>query len=61
MVVFPYFSTLYKSQSSMNFSKDGIWIEYIEIIYSRLSERQTIVVCILCRMEWLAGNDNDDA
>ena len=60
MLVFPYSSTLCRSQS-MNFSKDGIWIEYIEIIYSRLSERQTIVVCILCRMEWLAGNDNDDA
>ena len=60
MLVFPYSSTLCQSRS-MNFSKDGIWIEYIEIIYSRLSERQTIVVCILCRMEWLAGNDNDDA
>ena len=50
MVVFPYFSTLYESQSSMNFSKDGIWIEYIEIIYSGLSERQTVVVFFI--VEW---------
>ena len=62
MVVFPYFSTLYKSQSSMNFSKDGIWIEYIEIIYSGLSERQTVVAVVFC-FEWNGryGNDNTEA
>lgn len=58
MVVFPYFSTLYKSQSSMNFSKDGIWIEYIEIIYSGLSERQTEVIFFYSGMAMIKVRPN---